>query len=129
MAEGGYGGQGSSQWTSVSDHERHKSAPGMSSGASARAPCTRAINPRPHAGTFAHRNTSTIVTIKQPTAHAMSEGRVQPCLSWSTFKVMSLMTCPFCCMPPLTGRLCRQTQATSLGQILIVLNRWDDTRQ
>jgi len=28
MAEGGYGGQGSSQWTSVSDHERHKSAPG-----------------------------------------------------------------------------------------------------
>jgi len=34
MAEGGYGGQGSSQWTSVSDHERHKSAPGMSSVAS-----------------------------------------------------------------------------------------------
>jgi hypothetical protein len=30
-------------------------------------------------------------------------------------------------MPPLTGRLCRQTQATSLGQILIVLNRWDAT--
>src|SRR5438105_11449885 len=53
----------------------------------------------------------------------MSEGRVQPCLSCSAFKVMSLMTCPFCCMPPLTGRLCRQTQATSLGQILIVLNR------
>src|SRR5258708_2605146 len=30
-------------------------------------------------------------------------------------------------MPPLTGRLCRQTQAASLGQILIVLNRWDVT--
>src|SRR6266536_851300 len=30
-------------------------------------------------------------------------------------------------MPPLTGRLCRQTQAASLGQILIVLNRWDAT--
>src|SRR6516164_1354396 len=41
---------------------------------------------------------------------------------------MSLMTCPFCCfngMPPLTGRLCPPTQATSLGQILIVLNRWN----
>src|SRR5262245_40168974 len=25
------------------------------------------------------------------------------------------------------SRLCRQTQATSLGQILIVLNRWDAT--
>jgi hypothetical protein len=39
---------------------------------------------------------------------------------------MSLMTCPFRCfngMPPLTGRLCRQTQAASLGQFLIVLNR------
>src|SRR5215475_12868235 len=51
----------------------------------------------------------------------MSEGRVPPCLSWSTFKVRSLMTCPFCCfngMPPLTGQLCRQTQATFLGQIL-----------
>jgi len=30
-------------------------------------------------------------------------------------------------MPPLTGRLCRQTQAASLAQILIVLNRWDAT--
>ena len=60
----------------------------------------------------------------------MSEGCVQPCLSWSAFKVMSLMMRPFCCalgMPPLTGRLCRQTQAASLGQILIVLNRWDVT--
>src|SRR5689334_23149372 len=42
--------------------------------------------------------------------------------------MMSLMTCPFCS----SGchrytRLCRQTQVTSLGQILIVLNRWDAT--
>src|SRR6266404_3941851 len=27
----------------------------------------------------------------------MSESCVQPCLSWSAFKVMSLMTRPFCC--------------------------------
>ena len=60
MAEGDYGAQGSSQWTHIGQrfHERHKSAR-MSS-----APGTRTMNPLPHAGTFAHRSTSRIVTIK-----------------------------------------------------------------
>src|SRR5262249_12219232 len=57
----------------------------------------------------------------------MSEDRVQPCLSWSAFQTMLLMTCPLRCQryTAVTGRLCRQTRVTSLGQILIVLNRWD----
>src|ERR671924_2216643 len=59
----------------------------------------------------------------------MSEGRVQPCPSWSAFQMMSLMTCPLPCerYTAVTGRLCRQPRATSLGQILIVLNRRDAT--
>src|SRR5262249_36510579 len=58
----------------------------------------------------------------------MSDGYVQPCRSWSAFKIMSFMTCPFClAVCRRYSRLCRQTQATSLGQILIVLNRRDAT--
>src|SRR5262249_27130003 len=37
----------------------------------------------------------------------MSEGCVQPCLSWSAFKVMSLMTCPFC-----FRTVCRRYEST-----------------
>jgi hypothetical protein len=56
-----------------------------------------------------------MVAIKYPAIHAMSEGRVHPCLASCAFKVMSFISCPFCCLITVDAQLCRQTSGYVLG--------------